>query len=90
MSRDPFLVMYPELKNARWRSIFMAGRKQHIQLALNGELPSKPPLYSYSQTYQSLFEKGWNSVRPEHIAFQRQKRDQQFHPRIQQIMEGKR
>ncbi|MBV7262580.1 hypothetical protein KCG43_11290 [Photobacterium sp. WH24] len=80
-----FIAQYPELKNKRWKSIFMEGRATRIKAELAQAMPSQLPLFSHDATYQSLFEKGWRSVTPVDVEYQRQKRNRQLNARIQEI-----
>lgn len=61
------LRQIPALKNPRYFSIYQSGRERCLAEALAGNDISQVPLYSHSNTYQSLFSRGWRSVNEQDI-----------------------
>lgn len=53
----------PELRNPRYLAVFRAGQEARVKADQFGlATPDAVPLYSYNQTHQSLFTKGWASL----------------------------
>lgn len=65
---------YPELKNAKLRTIFDDGRRARLAAEHKGLDTNKVPLYSRNATWQSAYHKGWRAVTPQDIEFMKRNR----------------
>ncbi|NYA16508.1 hypothetical protein [Serratia fonticola] len=60
---------YPELKNAKLRTIFDDGRRARLAAESKGLDTNIVPLFSRNATYQSTYKKGWLAVTVHDIEF---------------------
>ena len=60
---------YPELKNAKLRTIFDDGRRARLAAESKGLDTDKVPLFSRNATWQSAYKKGWYAVTAQDVEF---------------------